>query len=352
MKAMKRETRLNWVHVRGRSVLAWAALLTAGCAPAVPDPQVEGRLVFSGLSAALLSITGTSPDNVYAVGADPQSQTGPYVLHYDGQAWERLETGTNGDLWWISQTPIGGAYFMSGEGGTILRFDPASGEFSAFDTPGDDTVFGVWGADAANVWAVGGDLANEDAGGFIWRYDGNTWTVEDVSALVPEGLPTLYKVWGRGAADVYVVGRLGLVLHFDGGAWSRIPTDTTRTLFTVHGDGAQVIAVGGFGDAVIEELEGDAFVNRAPQNTAQLNGVSVPSSGQAVAAGNGGLIVRRTAAGWQEVTTDFDTQYDFHAAWVDPEGGIWAVGGNLSSALDEGMIAYVGPRAITDTVRE
>lgn len=311
---------------------------------------MTSRLVFANLSAAMLSITGTTEGEVYTVGADPGDGNGPYVLHYDGQAWERLVTGESGDLWWISQSLIGGEYFMAGEGGMILRFDPDSSAFARFATPSEATVFGVWGADANNAWAVGGDLDNPDDGGFIWRYDGTSWTEEDISAAMPNALPILYKAWGRSADDVWVVGRLGLVLHYVNGTWSQVPSDTSRTLFTVHGDDANVIAVGGHGDAVIAELDGEAFVNRAERHVLQLNGVFVSGMNTA-AAGNDGSIVRRTDSGWQLLSTDFDTPLDFHGTWVDPEGGVWAVGGNLSAALDTGMIAYVGPRAINDTVR-
>jgi hypothetical protein len=321
---------------------------------ALPDSDQDpstGVLVFEDLSAALLSITGTAHGDVYAVGADPDDGRGPYVLHYDGAAWERLETGATGDLWWISVTPVDGAYYLAGAGGNLMQYDPATGIFESFVTPSDDIVFGVWGTDAENVWAVGGDLDNEDAGGFVWRYDGSAWYAEDLSAVAAEGLPTLYKVWGRSANDVYAVGRLGLVLHFDGTRWSQAVTDTTRTLFTVHGNDASVVAVGGFGEAVIEELSGTSFVNRAPPMAPQLNGVFVPVAGEAVAAGNDGTIVRLTESGWQTQPVDFDTPWDFHSTWVDSGGGVWAVGGNLSAALDNGLIAYVGPRTIGTNVR-
>jgi hypothetical protein len=54
----------------------------------IGDPT-PGRLtlVLRGRPAALLSITGSSAEDVYAVGADPDDGFGPYVLHYDGVRW-------------------------------------------------------------------------------------------------------------------------------------------------------------------------------------------------------------------------------------------------------------------------
>jgi hypothetical protein len=274
------------------------------------------------------------------------------VLHYDGQNWKRLHTGSTGELWWISIVPIDGAFYLAGSNGKVLRHTLVSGVFERLITPGSETVFGVWGTTGENLWAVGGDLDNENTGGFVWRFDGTQWSVIDLSTIVPGGLPTLYKVWGRSADDVYVVGRLGLILHFDGSTWSRANTDTTRTLFTVNGDASQVIAVGGFGDAVIEELAGGSFVNRAPDGASQLNGIFFAPSGEPVAVGNAGTFARRTESGWQVQSTAFTTSWDFHATWVDAEGGVWAVGGNLASALNEGMLAYMGERTISTSVAQ
>src|SRR5262249_17724997 len=82
-----------------------------------PTPTVAAgtlRLILKQLPAALISVTGTSASDVTTVGADPDDGFGPYVLHYDGQKWKRLRTGATGDLWWISVTPIGGAYYLAG----------------------------------------------------------------------------------------------------------------------------------------------------------------------------------------------------------------------------------------------
>jgi hypothetical protein len=325
----------------GFVLLAFQAL--PGC-PAGPGGGVRAQLLFSGLNAALLSVSGTSRTDVYAVGADPGDGKGPYVLHYDGQRWRRLITGSAGDLWWISVAPIDGYFFIAGADGRILQFDPATTTFEPLDTPGGagETAFGVWGTDQEHVWAVGGNLDRPDDSGFVWRYDGDGWSVEDLSAVVPDGLPILYKVWGRAADDVYAVGRLGTVLHFDGATWSPLPTDTTATLFTVSGDTERTVAVGGFANAVILERQGDSFDNRAPAGFPQMNGVFVSPDGSAVAVGLEASVARRDSGGWALEAAHFDTLADFHATWVDPHGGIWAVGGDLSGALDDGILAYIG----------
>jgi hypothetical protein len=302
--------------------------------------------VLQELPAALLSISGTSPTDVYTVGADPHDGRGPFVLHYDGSAWKRLDSGATGALWWISVTPIDGDFYMAGDGGLILQYDPPSGHFTRHTTPNTSQLFGIWGAAANNLWAVGGD---DQRHGVLWHFDG-TWSVVDISAVLPGDEPTtLYKVWGLSATDVYAVGETGVFLHFDGENWSSLNSGFTNTLFTVHGGGGLLAAVGGFFvNGVILERQGDSFVKRTPSGTPQLNGIFVPPSGNAIAVGNGLSVASRDSSGWTLVNDGNDETQgrDFHGTWVDSEDGIWAVGGDLSISLADGILSYGGPQQV------
>ncbi len=309
------------------------------------------HLVLEHVPAAVLSIAGTSAADVYAVGADPDDGFGPYVLHYDGRRWRRLNTGASGDLWWVSVTPIGGAFYMAGDGGLILQYEPSTGTFTRHVTPGSQLLFGIWGSAPDNLWAVGGDLLNPDTGGVIWHFDGNTWQLDERAAqLRPDGLPALFKVWGRSANDLYVVGRLGIVLHFDGTEWTEVPSNTSRTLFTIHGNDSDVAAVGGQVSGLILESTGAAFEDRAPVGAPQMNGVFIRPDGSGIAVGVGAAVALRDATGWELQSNPFNTALDFHATWSDPEGGIWAVGGDLSVDLTSGMLAYGGSHTISSEI--
>ena len=69
------------------------------------------------------------------------------------------------------------------------------------------SLLGVWGGSAMDVFAVGGV-------GTILHYDGNTWSAQ---ASGTTGL--LLGVWGSSATDVYVVGDNNTILHYDGTDW-------------------------------------------------------------------------------------------------------------------------------------
>jgi hypothetical protein len=80
----------------------------------------------------------------------------------------------------------------------------------------------------------------------IWHFDGTSWS----AMSVPSGETVLNDVWGTSAADVYAVGDDGLVLHFDGAAWTGTP-QADRTLLAVWGSAPDNVYAVGLGARVI-----------------------------------------------------------------------------------------------------
>jgi hypothetical protein len=53
--------------------------------------------------------------------------------------------------------------------------------------------------------------------------------------------------------------------------------------------------------------------------------------------------------GWHSVKTGLDLIDPFHAVWVDPEGGVWAAGGDvLTPLLNEGMLLHRGEALVAE----
>jgi len=76
------------------SAIGAALLATLGCnKPSTQPPaeKLEWQLLASELPSALLSVSGRSAADMFAVGAD--KGRGPLVLHFDGKAWRSLHTG-------------------------------------------------------------------------------------------------------------------------------------------------------------------------------------------------------------------------------------------------------------------
>lgn len=294
-----------------------------------------------GLPSALLGINGSSSTDVWAVGADMGA--GPAVLHYDGSTWTSTSGLSRGDLWWVE--PVGAAVYMAGAGGRIIRLDPDPLTAQEWVVDPAVTLFGIWGADEDHLIAVGGNLNAESGGAVAYQKIGDEWSLLDLPAEADTRL-ALYKVWGSGATDLWIVGSEGLILHGDGSGFAAESSPSSESLYTVHGADGVTYAVGGHSRATILRKEGESWVDDSPDLAPQLNGIFARSATEAVAVGNQGSIWIRDAAGWTQDSRHAPLYYDLHATWADDRGGLWAVGGHLSSApLNEGFLLYFGTSA-------
>ena len=332
-------------RVRGPAYLGLivaTALVLAVLACGGGDDRVseEWSVVFSKLPGALTSVWGTSADDIWAVGSDPNDGSGQTVLHFDGSQWSRLETGFSGDLWWVFGFE-GGPVFIGGKNGLILRFE--GGTFQRMDTPGTATVYGIWGEAPDDLWAVGGNVVS---GAFAWRFDGSSWTQGEGFPSELAESESMFKVSGRAKDDVWIVGTGGVALHYDGRRFTREPSGTTQVLFTVHTSLQRYAAVGGFGGSdsgAIVENDGSRWMDVTPKGIPNMMGVWLERDlGYAV--GVEGTVLRREGGDWKRVDTGIELAETLHAVWVDPEGGVWAVGGQvLAPPLADGVMIYRSP---------
>jgi len=301
----------------------------------------------SGRGGALLSVwtsAGADPD-VYVVGADDGA--GPIFLRMGAEGWVRVPVAASGTLWWASG--VGGEVWAAGTGGRVVRYDPVAGSLADVSVGAAVTLYGVWGAATNDVWAVGGNVDGTQPAGAVYHYDGSTWT--NVAPQLAAGGPTLFKVWGAAVDDVWACGQSGTVMHFDGQSWTSSTNAPFESLFTVHGNGAAVVAVGGAVTPTI--LEAGVELGTAhfwpvalPSGTNNLRGVFVPPTGDAWACGLLGTVLRRTSGKWTPVAgLPATTANDFHAVAVDDAGGVYVVGGDLA-AMDRGTMLYFGARTL------
>src|SRR5262245_8604001 len=123
------------------------ALLLAGCG----DKWV---VLGEDLDESLLHIRQDDDGSIWAIGAD--TGDGPAVYVYDAGAWDRLETGDSGDLWW--GWGDADAVWMVGEGGRVVRYDKAEETFETTVLDSNMVFFGIWGMSADDMWVVGGDV--------------------------------------------------------------------------------------------------------------------------------------------------------------------------------------------------
>ena len=332
-----------------RLPLALAGLVLGGCLPCAGTGDL--CLVAEELPEALLFVRAPAVDDVWVVGTEATPGTsGPTAGWYDGSAWTWLDLTDHVDreLWSVH---VGDERVtLVGTGGLILEHDRASGATVRVDGPDPAvTFFGVWGADDDDVWAVGGVIGG-DAPPSIWRRQGADWAryVDPTLGEGPDG-STYFKVDGRAASDLWIVGDRGTALHWNGTALTATPTDadvdtSTAPLLTVDVQGPTPVAVGGAGSALLLEWDGAAWRDASPAFTPPLNGVCSNGS-TSWAVGAQGAVVG-SGSGWTDAL-EAETFLDYHSCAVDPDGGLWAVGGQITGRpLDEGILAYRGPGGV------
>ncbi len=294
--------------------------------------------VAENLPGAITSIWGDSADDAYVVGAD--AGTGPMAFHLAGGGWTPIEGLGSGDLWWVSGDAD--RLWMAGAGGRVFRLDRATATLESWVLDETVTFFGAWGPGDGTAWVVGGNTEVPSDAAAAYYFDGRDWT----AAVLPPEIASqyaLYKAWGRAADDLWAVGTGGVSMHWDGEAWTYVDTVSYVNLFTVH-DG---FAVGGDISGTILALSSTGMVwsDESPDYALQLTGVH--GGERPVAVGATGSVYFRGADGWTADSREKPTYQDLHAAWVDPDGGTWAVGGHVSSQpLIQGAIVYTGPAVV------
>jgi hypothetical protein len=229
-------------------------------------------------------------------------------------------------LWWVFGFAANDVWAV-GQQGAIVHYDGASWQMVASGT--DANLSGIWAGDRNEIWAVGGS-ATAPVRPVLLRWDGRAWAAADPGVA---GNGALFKIWGANRAQVYAVGDAGIVTQFDGIRWTQQPRVTSAFLVTVHGrSNLDVWAVGGTGNAAILHFDGTSW---SPlQDTGALSpmlGVLADTSGLVVVVGRQGAIAGRVppVAGWQ--TVEPPPTLDCLHTVMAYAGGYLAMGGNLLS---------------------
>ncbi len=334
----------SWIErLVARSAISWgllAALLVAGCGPG-EGPPPSWRLLTADLDRALLSVHVRAEDEVYFVGGAMLTGGQALALRYDGQRAEQLTGAEDVDtLWWVCSAPDGPIWFV-GEGGAIFRLRSGETALQRVDSPVGVTLYGCWAPSPTEAWAVGGDARGDGDKDVVLRYDGTNW--QRVTLPDPQGV-TLFKVWGDGAGDVFVVGERSTVLRYDGTSWQAEPVEGGGgRLLTVHANGPSAWAVGGGGPGgvVLQRQDDGRWVRQTlPDLASDLNGVAVAPDGRVLAVGARLTGWLRQDGQWEDLA---DTLYmlgaeavttrapvDLHGVAFSPDGNeAYAVGGTL-----------------------
>ncbi len=261
---------------------------------------------FRGADLRLRGVWGSSATDAFAVGFHFFA-TGAALLHYDGTRWteepgfdDPFEDFAFNAVWGSSATDVfavGEAFDGQFSRSLIFHYDGARWQRMPVVGRPAPALGDVWGSSPTDVYAVGVDQVNGPVG-VIMRYDGAAWS----PVLQEEGL-LLNGIWGTSATDVFAVGFevkqvgdefrvTGTIRHYDGTGWSRVSLPPVGVLYEIWGSAStDVYAVGD--DGFMLHYDGTAWTKSRPVKTALL-GIWGSSAIDVFAVGNGGTILHGT----------------------------------------------------------
>ncbi|MEZ4384954.1 MAG: hypothetical protein R3A79_26730 [Nannocystaceae bacterium] len=123
-------------------------------------------------------------------------------------------------------------------------------------------LLSIWGTNSTDVWAVGAD-ARDGSGPTVLHFDGATWS--RIETGEPAG--DLWWVFGFDGGPIFMGGDGGTILRYEGGAFTRMPTPGSETVYGLWGAAPDDMwAVGGASDSTggfAWRLSGDAWIEEA-----------------------------------------------------------------------------------------
>jgi hypothetical protein len=175
----------------------------------------------SKFSTRLLSVSGTSASNVWAVGDQQTTDTGPYppevtlIMHWNGTHWTRV------------QGPNPGAFITRLE--VVKAFGPS------------------------DVWASGFSQAGrgKPMTALTVHWDGSTW------AKVATPDPAMKVAGGTSGSDVWFMG--SAAWHWNGHSFTKVPGPVSHKVAAISPASAWGIATNSQGASVLNHWNGSAW---------------------------------------------------------------------------------------------
>jgi hypothetical protein len=197
---------------------------------------LKWNIIYNTGADGATRIWGDGSANVYFVGR------GGNIIRYTNGTWTKLESGTTtgiDDVWGVTVNGVTTAYcavsdFFQPKDKKILRIQNATVDSISWTTGRD--VRSVWTADGSILYA-GGDGLFENGSG-EWKQ------------ILYGASKYIQHIRGSAANNVFAVGDLGLIAHYNGSTWKTFSPEFPASYIGVAVTKDLVIAVGTNGSAV------------------------------------------------------------------------------------------------------
>ena len=270
----------------------------------------------------LSAVWGTGPSDVFVVGGTFDQGE---VYYFNGQTWAAMEVPNVPLLVWVFGFAHDNVYAV-GVGGGVVHYD--GNKWTALDAGTTDDLWGIWGRAPNDMWIVGGRTGEGDP--VLMHFDGVNFT----PVAVPNNdrdATSLFKVWGIGS-KLLAVGEHGLIISYDGSAWSQMPAgaDADEDFVSLWGTSEDnIVAVGGRTSARIAVYNGESWSTTKPSGVPGLNGVCALTANQAIVGGVNGYVGSFNPQTGELTQETSGTNQSIHAIWGIGEtyvgvGGLFA----------------------------
>jgi hypothetical protein len=285
------------------------AACAAGAAPAVGATWTNVASQAVGSGSALGDADALSTTSAWAVGGNGDG----IVERYDGTRWSAVATPSmlSGPTSWAMLNGVDAVSATSavavGEANGVaaaLRWNGSSWTKVPVATPSGSSsaLNDVKAFSASDAWAVGRIAPTFNGLTLIERWQGSSWT--QVASPSPGTRDnTLTDVAGSAPNDVWAVGysrdlpygnraRHSLIEHYDGRAWSRVPSpdiDTQTVLYGVaalSSTNAWAVGYASNKGAVVMRFDGQGWTATTLPQLASLTAIAALSASDIWAAGS------------------------------------------------------------------
>lgn len=182
------------------------------------------------------------------------------------------------------------------------------------------------GNDLRRAWAAHGQLFAVGRVGTILHFDGSLIASESYEPLGELVAPDLLAVWGTDPDDAWTAGRSGVLLHRSSGLWTRVAADTTEDLYSGWSQSkASAWVVGTHGTVL--RFDGRTWTPEHTDSAAMLRGIWGQGA-ELWAVGEAGTIMHREGALWRSVPSP--TRSQLNTIWGSSAQDIWAAGDNTT----------------------
>ena len=105
-------------------------------------------------------------------------------------------------------------------------------------------IEGVFAFSTNDIWFC--------AGGAPVHWNGENYTMYNLwdLGILSQTDGGVTKIWGRSSSDIYFVGRIGTIAHYDGTSWSKVESGTELDLLDIWGTDSDNIWVCGFTEPI------------------------------------------------------------------------------------------------------